>query len=109
MKKKHLILLIVMLAVAGTQLLFARAGGGGGFGGGFSGGFHSTPTYGYHSGNGHVIPWGVWDYILFYGFFISMIVTFFLMHKGVYHESCIQTHSRPIDHRKKDCCRGRDR
>lgn len=27
MKKKHLFILIVMLMVAGTQLLFARAGG----------------------------------------------------------------------------------
>jgi hypothetical protein len=80
MKKKHLFVLIALLVVAATQLLFARAGGGGGFGGGFSGGFHSTPTYGYHSGNGHVIPWGVWDYILFYGFFSSLIVIFFLMH-----------------------------
>lgn len=76
MKKKHLFVLIAMLIVATTQVLYARAGGGGGFGGGGSigGGFHSGYNYGYHSGNGQTLPWGVWDYIFFYGFLSSLII-----------------------------------
>jgi hypothetical protein len=84
MKTKNFLQVVFFLILFfSTDTLFARGGGGGGHGGGFGdGGFHGGFSggyhYGYYGGYGQYVPWGFWDYFIFFCFLGLVVMLFFL-------------------------------